>query len=357
MAKKRELGFIDCVANYQNIMRELHSGKFSALYVLTGEEPYFIDKISDYIAANAISEAEQDFNQDIVYGSESNAASVIEYARTYPMMAERRVVIVREASQLGDFSKLEQYFDNPVNSTILVICYKGKSMDKRLGIYKKAIANGVFFESVIARDYEIQKYLDEMIQLRGCTIDMKAKELLVEHLGCDLKKIDNEILKLLNAIGENEKKITSLHIEKFIGISKDYNIFELTTALGAKDMAKALKIADYFESNSKNNPLVMTIPSIFKYFLTVFCVGMIIFEHNKKRLPLPTNFELARMAKLPGAYFVDKYIAASRIYPPSKSLAILGILREYDMKSKGMGTGSLTDGEILRELLLKIFSL
>lgn len=356
MAKKREQGFSATVENFQLIMKNMASGEFSPLYILYGEEPYFIDKISDYIAEHALSADERDFNQEVVYGSETSASAIINMAKTYPMMATRRVVIVREAAAMSDFSKLEQYIENPLTTTILLICYKGKSLDKRLTLYKKAQSKGVIFESVVARDYEIKSYLSQLVESRGYTIDMKAKELLVEHLGCDLMKIDNEIIKLNNAMGEGEHKITPDHIERFIGISKDYNIFELTTALGVKDMASALKIADYFESNPKNNPLVITIPSIFKHFLTIFCVGMIIFDHRKRGKSLPDNFTLAKMAKLPGPFFVDKYVTATNIYPPNKALHILGIIREYDMKSKGMGVGSLTDGEILRELLLKIFT-
>lgn len=355
MAKKSEQGFSATVENFQGIMSKLSKREFAPLYLLYGEEPYFIDQISDYITANAIAEEEWDFNREIIYGQEQSAASVMELSRTYPMMADHRVVVVREAGSLSDFNKLEQYFENPVPTTILVICYKGKNIDKRLTVYKKAVAKGVVFESVPARDYEIKSYLSQLVERRGCSIDAKAKELLVEHLGCDLVKIDNEIVKLLNAMAEGENKITCDHIERFIGISKEYNIFELTTALGTKDVNKSLSIAAYFESNPKNNPLVMTLPSIFKYFLTVFCVGMIIFDHKKRGKPMPDNFTMAKMAKLPGAFFVDKYITASRYYPPAKSLEILGIIRKYDLRSKGMGGGSLPDGELLRELLLKIF--
>ena len=357
MAKKREQNFTATIEDFQNIMKDLYARKFSPLYVLTGDEPYFIDKISDFIASNVMPEDTRDFNQDVLYGNDCDAATVINYCRTFPMMTEKRVVILREATQMSDFAKLEKYFDSPMSTTILVVCYKGKTLDKRQAVTKKAIANAVFFESVTARDYEIKQYLSELVSSHNFTIDFKAKELLVEHLGCSLKKIDNELTKLLSAMGEGERVINSAHIEKYIGISKDYNIFELTSAIGTKNAVKALAIAAYFEENSKNNPLVVTIPSVFKYMLSVFAVGMIILEHNKKRVPMPSNFEMARMAKLSGAYFVDKYIAASRIYPPSKALAILGIIRKYDMKSKGVETGSLTDGEILRELLLKIFTI
>lgn len=355
MAKKSEQGFNATVENFRSIMQKLYKREFSSLYVLYGEEPYFIDKISDYIAEHAIAEEDRDFNREIIYGSEHSAASVMELSRTYPMMASHRVVIVREAASISDFNKLDTYFETPVKSTILVLCYKGKSLDKRQSPYKKALANGIIFESVPARDYEIKGYLSQLVESHSCTIDTKAKELLVEHLGCDLMKIDNEIVKLLNAMEEGERKISCEHIEKFIGISKDYNIFELTTALGTKDATKALSIAAYFESNPKNNPLVMTIPAIFKYFLTIFCVGMIIFDHKKRGKPLPDNFTMAKLAKLPGPYFVEKYYTASRLYPPAKALFILGIVREYDLKSKGIGGGSLTDGELLKELLLKIF--
>lgn len=356
MAKKSEQGFSATVEGFQTIMRNISTGKLSPLYLLHGEEPFFIDKISDYISNDILSEDECDFNRDIVYGGEQSAASVMELSRTSPMMGGRRIVVVREAASLSDFPKLEPYFDNPIPSTTLVICYKGKSVDKRSVVYKRALSKGVVFESVVARDYEIKGYLSQLVESHGCSIDMKAKELLVEHLGCDLKKIDNEIVKLLNAMGEGERKITCDHIEHFIGISKEYNIFEMTGAIGTKDVVKALSIANYFEANSKNNPLAMTIPAIFKYFLSVFCVGMIIFEHKKKGLARPDNFAIAKQAKLPSAYFVDKYVDATRIYPPTRALQIMGTIREYDLKSKGINGGLLTDGELLKELLLKIFN-
>lgn len=355
MAKKREQGFAATVESFSTIMRKLHLREYANIYILYGEEPFFIDKISEYIAQNAISAEEKDFNQEIVYGSETSASTVMEIARTFPMFSDRRVLVVREAAQMADFNKLEQYLENPVETTILVLCYKGKSLDKRLSFYKKAVNSGaVMFESVVARDYEIKGYLGEMIASHGCTIDAQAKELLVEHLGCDLKTIDNELTKLLSAMAVGDKRITNEHIEKYIGISKENNIFELTAALGEKNVKKVLSIAENFAQNPKNAPLVVTIPSIFKYFLTVFCVGMIIFDCKKRNKPMPSNIELSQRAKLPGAFFVDKYITASKIYPPSRAFQILGIIREYDMKSKGIGTGSLSDGELLKELLLKI---
>lgn len=357
MAKKREQGFAATVTAYNSLMGEIKKGVFQPFYLLHGEESYFIDRLSDAIESGSLSDDERDFNFELVYGADYTAADIINMAKTYPMMSERRVIIVREATQLSEFGKLESYFASPVQSTVLVICYKGKSPDKRSSVYKKAASNGVVFDSVKARDYEVKSFISKLTAARGCTIDPKAAELIVEHLGSELIKIDNEVIKLLNAMGEGEKNITTAHIEKFIGISKDYNVFELTDALSVKNRLKILTIADYFKSNPKNNPVVMVLPSLFRHFLSIYCVGMILLESKRKGGSRPDNYSIAKTANLPGPYFVDKYISATNIYPVQKSLAILGIIREYDMKSKGINGGSLSEGELLRELLLKIITI
>lgn len=357
MAKKREQGFSATVAAYNSLMEEIKGGVFRPLYLLHGEEPYFIDRLSYAIESGALSEEERDFNFDLIYGSDYSANEIVNMARTYPMMSERRLIILREAAQMTDFAKFENYFSSPSQTTVLVICYKGKSPDKRSSVYKKAVANGIVFDSVKARDYEVKSFISKLTAVRGCTIEPKAAELIVEHLGSELVKIDNEVIKLLNAMGEGETNITPTHIEKFIGISKDYNVFELTDALSIRDRKKILTIANYFNSNPKNNPLVMILPSLFRHFLSLYCVAMILLESKRKGGGRPDNYSIAKSANLPGPYFVDKYISATNIYPAHKSLAIMGMIREYDMKSKGINGGSLSEGEMLRELLLKIISL
>ncbi len=356
MAKKREQGFNATVEMYHTLMDDIKRGGISSLYLLHGEEPYFIDKVSDKLTA-IISEDLADFNLEVVYGSDTNAATVIELCRTYPMMSDKRVVVLREAAQMSDINKLESYVDNPSNSTVLVICYKGKSVDKRSAFYKKISKNGIVFESVSARDYEIKNFLSELLQGHGFTIDVKAKELLVEHLGCEVTKIDNEIMKLMNAMDEGVKAITCDHIERYVGISKEYNVFELTDALSARDGAKVLRISSYFNANPKSAPLVLLVPSLFKHFLSIFNIGMTMNDCRRKGLAIPDKYTLAKQAGLASHFFVDKYITAAGYYPPVKSLAIMGYIRDCDMRSKGIGGAALSEGELLRELLLKILNI
>ncbi len=355
MAKKREQGFNATVEGYHQIVGDISSGSFSPIYLLHGEEPYFIDKISSAISGT-IPEDMQDFNLEVVYGSDITAAAVMELARTYPMMTDRRVVIVREAQQMSDILKLESYADSPSATTSLVLCHKMKSLDKRSALYKRIDKSGVVFESVPARDYEIKGFLSELLAERGFTIDLKAKELLVEHLGCEVTKIDNEAVKLMNAMPEGVRSINADHVERYVGISKEYNIFELTDALSVKDVGRLLKIAAYFDANPKSAPLPMLLPSIFKYFLSIFSVGMIVSGCRRKGVALPDKYAIAKEANISTPFFVDKYVAATNLYPASKALAILGYIRECDMQSKGIGGAQLSDGERLRELLLKIIN-
>ncbi len=356
MAKKREQGFNATLDGYRAIMGDISSGNVSPIYLLHGEESYFIDKVSDKIT-NIVDEDSRDFNLEVVYGSDTGAATIIELSRTYPMMADRRVVVVREAAQMSDMQKLDSYAENPSSSTVLVICHKGKSVDKRSAFYKRVQKLGVVFESVAARDYEIKGFLSELLSGHGFSIDNKAKELLVEHLGCEVTKIDNEVVKLMNAMPEGVKAINCDDIEKYVGISKEYNVFELTDALSVRDSSKVIRIVSYFDANPKSAPLAMVLPSLFRHFLSIFCIGRVVSDCRGKSLPLPDKYSLAKQAGISTHFFVDRYISASKIYPPSKALAIMGYIRECDMSSKGMGGAPLSEGERLRDLLLKIINI
>ncbi len=353
MAKKADKGFNATIESYHKVMGDIAKGELATIYLLNGEESYFIDKISEAIT-NTVPSEWADFDMDVLYGADSSAGEVIELCRTYPMGAARRVVVVREATQLSDIAKLEGYIQNPLPTTTLVICYKGKSYDKRSALYKKSATAGVVFESVVARDYEVKLFLSELLATRGFTIESKAKELLVEHLGSDITKIDNEIAKLMNAMPEGISVINSDHIERYVGISKEYNIFEFNDAVATADMLKMMRIASYFESNPKSAPLVMLLPTLFKHFLSIFSVGMIIYDCKKRGVSVPDKYALASQASLPSAFFVDKYIAASSLYPPPRVLRVLGYIRDCDMRSKGIGLAPLSEGELLRDLILKI---
>lgn len=357
MAKKREQGFAATLESYHAIMSDISAGNYSPTYLFMGAESYFIDKISEAILADALSEDDRDFNLDVVYGQDRSAAEIMELARTYPLMCPRRVVVVREASEIRDFAKLEAYFASPSAATVLVLCYKGKTVDKRSAVYKKALTSGVVFDSVAARDYEVKGFLTELVSRRGLSIDTKAKELILEHLGTDLTKIDNEVVKLLNALPVGSTQINCDHIERYIGISKEYNVFELTDALSLGDSAKVFRIVNNFILNPKNNPFVMVNTSLFRHFLALFRVGLIVNTAKRKGTPLPDKYTIVKEAGLSGVFLVDKYVSASRLFPAERCLRIIGYIREYDMKSKGIGaSASMTDGDLLKELMLKIMS-
>ena len=346
----------------RQIMAELKKGNYAPIYLLMGEEGFYTDKISGYIAAHALGEAEREFNQTVVYGKDTEGSAVVSLCRRYPMMSQRQVVIVREAQALRGFDALGVYARQPLASTVLVICYKGKSLDKRSVIYKQLAGcpGMVTLESTAPREYEMESWIRELFQARGSDIEPKAVQMMADHLGTDLQKIDNEVEKLFTRLPEGTREITAAHIEQNIGISKDFNNFELTRALSDRDMAKALMIADHFAADPKGNPLVVTISTLFNHFQRIVTLGIAKWENQKQGRPAMTGLseqEIARMLRLPNPFFAREYITASANYPNAKAFAILGWLREFDMKSKGMNAGSAQDGELLRELILRIATL
>ena len=354
---KSAVKFKDSVAEYERIAAEIAARKFSGIYLLMGEESYFIDALAERLASSILDEASRDFNQITVYGRDSEAGQVINLCRQMPMMGSYQVVILKEAQQLKGLDKLSLYTQKPSPTTILVICHKEKNADKRSAFYKGCAANGTVLESVRPRDYEIAGWLAEYIRSRNCTIDAKSVSMLVDHLGADIAKIANEIDKLMTFLPEGTSRITAEHIEQNIGISKDFNNFELTKSLSEKNMAKAMQIADHFARNPKDNPLLLTLSALFTHFQRIFIVNYQRWLSRRKGTPMPSEMELARMLKLPNAFFLKEYTQAASAYPNNKVFMILGLLREYDLKSKGMNTGQADDGELLKELLLKILIL
>lgn len=349
------INFRDSIAQYSAISKDIAARKFAPVYLLMGEEGYFIDRLSDQLAESILSEAERAFNQIVVYGKDSDKGTIINAARQMPMMGSYQVVILKEAQQLRKIEQLSLYTQAPSPSTILVICHKEKNVDKRSQLYKHVGAKGVVFESVRPRDYEIGPWLNEFIRAKGCTVEPKALQMLVDHLGVDIAKISNELTKLLTYLPEGTKSITADHIEQNIGISKDFNNYELTRAMSERNMERALLIADHFSHNPKENPLLVTISTLFTHFQRIFILNYQRWLVSQKRTQLPGDAELCRMLKVPSPFFLNEYKQAAAIYPNKKVFNILGILREYDMKSKGMDNGGASEGELLRELLLKIF--
>lgn len=356
MAKQ---SFKDVQQQARQIMSDLERGNYAPIYLLMGEEGFYTDRISSYIATHALDEASREFNQTVVYGKDTDGGAVVSLCRRYPMMSPRQVVIVREAQALRNFDTLGAYARQPLASTVLVLCYKGKSLDKRSVVYKQLTGckGAVVLESSTPREYEMEGWIRDLFAARGCQIEPKAVQMLADHLGTELQKIDNEVDKLFTRLPDGTREITAAHIEQNIGISKDFNNFELTRALSERDMARALMIADHFAADPKGNPIVVTISTLFSHFQRIVTLGIAKWENRKQGRPAMAGLseaEVARLLKLPTAFFAREYITASANYPNAKAFMILGWLREYDMKSKGMNAGSAEHGELLRELILRI---
>ncbi len=330
--------------SYENILRDIKGKKYAPIYFLIGEEPFYIDKITDYIATNVLAEHERDFNQTIFYGKDADVATINDTARRFPMMAEHQVVIVKEAQSLKNIELLLNYAQNPLKSTILVVNYKGDKSKKTTALIKQIKNVGVVFESNKLRDYQVATWIKKYVTTKKMTIDDRSSLLLAEYLGTDLSKITNAIEKLLiNA--DSSRKITADSIERNIGISKDYNIFELQNALGVKDIVKANRIVNYFAANEKNNPFIVTITRLNSYFSKIL---KFYFLKNKQ------NDQAVAKSLGVHPFFVKDYRKASQLYPPKKLVVIIALLREYDLKAKGVSNVSTNNGELLKELIFKI---
>lgn len=350
-----KLNFKEVQSQCSTLLSTMKGGVYSPIYLLMGEEPYYIDLIADYIQDHALEPSERDFNQTILYGKDTNAAQVISQARRYPMMSSRQVVVVREAQAMGQIDELTHYLGAPMKSTVLVLCYKGKSIDKRSVLYKKMVASGaVIVESVAPRDYEISGWVSQMVASKGLTIEHKAVAMIADFIGADLAKIENEIDKLLTRLDSTTKNITPDMVEQNIGISKDYNNFELTKALSARDIKQALTIADHFAANPKDNPLMVTTSVLFNHFQRIVTLNIYKWEAKQKKVPLGSESDIAKLLGLSHSFFVQEYMMASQNYPNTKAFPILGLIRQWEMKSKGMGAGSADQGELLKELILRI---
>lgn len=357
MAKSGKASFRDSISQYNSISSQIAGRKFAPVYLLMGEEPYYIDRLSEQLAAGILTESDRAFGQIVVYGKDTDAESIINFCRQMPMSGPFQVVIVKEAQQLKKLDQLSFYTKSPSPTTILVLCHKEKNLDKRSQLYKHIADKGVVFEAVPPRDYEIGSWITDHLREKGYSVDAKSVAMLTDHLGADIGKITNELGKLFTYLPKETRSITAEHIEQNIGISKDFNIYELTRSMSEKNMAKAMLIADHFARNPKEYPFVMTVSSLFTHFQRIFLVNYQRWYSKRKGTSMPQEMELARLLKLPNAFFLKEYLAAASLYPNNKVFAILGLLREYDMKGKGMNTGQADEGELLKELLLKIFAL
>ena len=329
--------------NFQSILSDLKAKKYQPVYFLMGEESYFIDFISDYIINEVLNDTEKEFNQTVLYAKDIDVQTVISTAKQFPLMGKRTVVIIKEAQQLKKIEQLENYLNNPQESTILVFCYKYKSLDKRKSIYKILSKKAVLFESKKLYDNQVPAWIVNYLSSKQYKIGHKASHLIAEYLGNDLNKISNELEKLMIILPVNSE-ITLESIESNIGISKDYNNFELTNALAKKDIIKSNRIANFFSKNPKENPLVVSVGVIFNFFQKVLLYHTIIDKSSNN---------VARLLKI-NPYFIKDYQIAAKNYSKSKSIEVIGLCRTYDMKSKGVDNHSINDGELLKEFLFKI---
>jgi len=332
---------------YEEIVSDLKKRIFKPVYFLAGDEPYYIDLITDYIGEKVLSEEERAFNQVIIYGEDTTVNSIIETARRFPMMASHQVVIVKEAQALKKIEDLMVYLDKPLLSTILVINYKYKVIDKRTKLYKALDTQCVYFETMRLRDYQVPPWIERFLMTKGIKIDPDASAMLTEFLGADLHKIVNELDKLLITIPAGKPVITSSLIEKNIGISKDYNNFELQKALGEKNIYKANMIIRYFANNPKDNPINLTMASLFSFFTKILTYHYLT-DKSKNNV--------AAVLKI-NPFFVKDYETSAMKYSASKTIQIISLLRTYDMKTKGFGDVSTDPGELLKELVYKILHL
>lgn len=331
---------------FEEIIQQVKKGVFAPIYFLYGEEPYFIDKISETIQKYALKDEERGFNETIMYGKDSDVINLIHAARRYPMGSPRQLIIVREAQNLDKMELMESYFKTPLVSTILVINYKYKSLDKRTKTYSSLNSQklAVLFESKKLYDNQVAPWIAEYVKEKGLTIEPKAQMLLTEFLGAQLEKVVQAIDKLLVAMGPGIKHITVDHVSKNIGVSKEYNPFELQAALIDKDVVKANRIVKVFASNPKDYPLPVVTSALFGYFSKLLMYYY---------LPDKSKGNVASVLKV-NPYFVDNYQKGAKKFSGVKVAQIISLLREYDMKGKGFGNVSASHGDLLKELVFKI---
>ncbi|MDT0607695.1 DNA polymerase III subunit delta [Croceitalea rosinachiae] len=329
----------------KRILNDIKNGSLNPIYFLMGEEPFYIDVISDYISKKVLTEVERGFNQMVLYGKDTSVEEIVSNAKRYPMMAEHQVIIVKEAQHLSRaIEQLVAYAENPQTTTILVICYKYKKLDKRKAVYKVLSKNGIVFESKKLYENQVADWIKRFINGKGYQITPKSAALLVEFLGTDLSKISNELGKLFLVV-DKQTEITSIHIEKYIGISKDFNNFELKKAVGERDIKKATRIINYFAQNPKDNPFVVTVTLLHSFFTQLLQYhGMN--DHSPKAIA-----QVLRVSP----YFVEEYQTAAKNYPMKKVSKIVSNLRKLDLKGKGVGSQNISQHDLLKELLATLF--
>jgi DNA polymerase-3 subunit delta len=329
----------------EKILQDWKKNIFKPVYWLEGEEGYFIDKITDYAENHILNESEAGFNRIVFYGKDSNWADVLNACRRYPMFAEKQVVILKEGQQMKDIEKLEPYIENPLASTILVIAYKDKKVDGRKKFAKLLKEKGVLLTTKKMYEKDLPGWTTDLVESKGLNISQKAVMLLVDHIGNDLSRMENEIDKLAVNLGKR-KSITEEDIEEYIGVSKDFNVFELQAALGNKDFAKAIRIIQYFEANPKAAPIQLVLPSLYSFFSKVFMIyGMNARDEHTVAAGLGVN-----------SFFVKDYIKAANLYTYPQVETVLLLLHHYNLKSVGVNDAGTADASLLKEMIVKMIA-
>lgn len=330
------------VFTYEEIVREVKNGVYVPIYFLMGEEDYYIDRISEYIADRVLTEAEKEFNLTILYGADTDIATIINSAKRYPMMSKYQIVMVKEAQNLKNLDELTYYLQKPLMSTILVFCYKHGVLDRRKKMAAEIEKAGILFESKKLKDAQLSGFISSYLKRKRVDIEPKASEMMAEFVGADLNRMAGELEKLVITLPDGCSRITPEQIERNIGISKDYNNFELRNALITKDVLKANLIVKYFNNNMKNNPLQVTLAVLFGFFsnlmLTYYAPGK-------------SEQEIASFLGLRSPWQAKDYLAAMKKYSGVKVMQIIGEIRLCDAKSKGVKNSSVSDGDLLRELI------
>ena len=333
--------------SYEGIMKELMAGQYRPVYYLMGEEPYYIDKICDYIAEHALQPEERDFNQTILFGSDVNASQIADAVRRYPMMAERQVVIVKEAQNIKNTDALEKYVKQPLTSTVLVICHKNGKIDGRKREYVKAIQQaGIIFESVKVKERDLPAFIEGYLRQKEASIDNKSAQIIADSIGSDLSRLTSELDKVLIALPEGNKRVTPQIVEDQIGVSKDFNGFELRDAIVNRNIFKANQIINYFDKNPKAGSIYSFLPMLFNYFQNL----MLAFYCPQKQ----SQEAVAQWLELKSPWAAKDYMTGMRNYTAMKTMQIISKLREIDAKSKGLDNPNTPPGELMKELIFYI---
>ena len=332
---------------FDAIMRDLKSGKYAPVYILMGDESYYIDRITDYIAENVLDHDDRDFNQTVVFGADTTAAQVADMAKGYPVMpAAHRVVIVKEAQGLKSLDALERYFEKPLASTLLVIAYKNGTIDRRKKVVGKAEAVGVVFESKKKRDYELPTFIETYLKKNHVAIDPKSAAMIAEHIGADLSRLISELDKVMISLPDDNRRVTPDIVEREIGVSKEFNIFELKTAIIERNVFKANQIVKYFDKNPKAGSLFSCLPLLYTFFQNL----MVAFYAPDKN----NDNNLAAFLELKSVWALKDYRVGMRNFSAMKTLQILAKIRETDAKSKGLDSLNTSTDDLMRELIFFI---